>query len=461
MTKATVGIDPVAQWAAGRLGVSAELLTQETIRRYQLSEIRKTVALARQKSSFYAARLAAFPPDWPSSLEDFCMTPLTSQTDVSASGPAFLCAPQSEISRIVTLETSGTTGERKRIFFTAADQQLALNFFAHGIRSMSSRGDRMMIALPCERAGSVGYQLALGISGAGVVPIPHGLIGNLSSTLARMDEEQATMLIGLPVQVLALAHDRSDVARRVFQRIHTIVLCSDHVSRSLAERVRIATGCAIFEHYGSTEMGLGGGLECRGHDGYHLREADLYFEIVSPETGESLPDGEVGEVVFTTLGRVGMPLIRYRTGDLSYILGDACPCGLPLRRAGRIRDRIDSAMSLGPAGSITISALDEALFAIPQLLDFSATLVQGRPTCLEICVYAPKAGKTFPAEVRHALAAVPSIAANSAIGALRLKVARRNDLCPVMGAKRRIRWTRTEADSAYSARNVERELSLS
>lgn len=463
MTVATTAVSrsPLGKWAAQRVGVAEDSLTWESIRDYQLLAIRQTASWARQNSPFYATQLAGFPREWPSSLDDFTSSPFTSQTDISLRGPEFVCVPQSEISRIVTLETSGTTGDRKRIFFAAADQELALDFFAHGIKSMASSGDRMLIALPSEREGSVGHQLARGITCAGVMPIPHGLITDISSTLARMDKERATLLIGLPVQVLALALDDSEVARRVFRRVHTIVLCSDHVPRSLVNRIRRETGCTVFEHYGSTEMGLGGGIECQVHSGYHLRDADLYFEVVSPKTGKPLCDGETGEVVFTTLGRVGMPLIRYRTGDLGRIEPCPCSCGLPLRRLAHIENRIDSAVNLGPTGSITISALDEALFAVPELLDFSATLRWGEPNQLEIHVYAPRAGEAFASEVENVLAELAGIAENTTIGALRLIVAMQDKPFPMTGAKRRITLTGGENVSARSLQHVEEAHSLS
>ena len=440
-----LGHNPLAGWAAQRLGITTEQLTPDAIRSHQLGAVRETVTWARQNSPFYAAQLASFPQNWPSSLEEFASSPFTSAADISASAHGFVCVPQSEISRVVTIETSGTTGQRKRIFFTAADQELALSFFAHGVASMASENDRMLIALPCEREGSVGYQLALGIARAGVVPTGHGLATDVSATLARMDEKRATMLIGLPVQVLALALDGSEAARRVFRRVHTIVLCSDHVPRSLANKIRRETGCTIFEHYGSTEMGLGGGLECHSHSGYHLREADLYFEIISLETGEPLRDGETGEIVFTTLSRVGMPLIRYRTGDLGWIKPSACSCGLPLRRLAHIKNRIEGAIRLGPEGHISISALDEALFAIPQLLDFSAAFAPGKPNQLEITVYAPEARDGFKSRVQTALDRMPVIAANFIAGTLRVTVAMQDKPFPMTGAKRRITLRRDAA----------------
>jgi phenylacetate-coenzyme A ligase PaaK-like adenylate-forming protein len=95
----------------------------------------------------------------------------------------------------------------------------------------------------------------------------------------------------------------------------------------------------VYEHYGMTEMGLGGAMACEKRDGYHPREADLLFEIIDPCTGEVLPEGEYGEIVFTTLTRQAMPFIRYRTGDFSRWLPGLCGCGSILKRLDKVGDR--------------------------------------------------------------------------------------------------------------------------
>ena len=92
-------------------------------------------------------------------------------------------------------------------------------------------------------------------------------------------------------------------------------------------------------------MGLGGGVECEAHLGYHLREADLYFEIIDPNTGRLVPAGEYGEVVFSTLTRRGMPLIRYRLGDRCRFLPGRCPCGSGLRLMERVSGRFEGYFS--------------------------------------------------------------------------------------------------------------------
>lgn len=291
----------------------------------------------------------------------------------------------------------------------------------------------MLIAMPGEREGSVGFQIARGIARAGVTPIPHGFVVDPAATLARIEKEKVTLLIGLPVQMLALAQAHCG---RQLRNVHTIVLCSDHVPQSLTRSICNLTGCRIFEHYGSTEMGLGGGVDCMAHAGYHLREADLYFEVVSPQTGEPVPDGEAGEVVFTTIARRAMPLIRYRTGDLSRFLPGPCACGSPLRRLERVRCRVQSSVVLGPQGSVTLADLDEALFAIEGLGDFQAAVVQEPRRALEVRVYAAADPTRVAAQVERVLHSIPAIAANHACGALHCAVHLQDEPFPVTGAKR-------------------------
>lgn len=425
--------NPLDTWMAARIGIEANDPTPEAIRSVQLRAVQQTVAWARQRSAFYAARLAGLPAGWPHDIEDLAQIPLTSPEDIIAGGHSFVCVPQSEITRIVSLETSGTSGMRKRIFFTAEDQEQALDFFAYGVASMAGVGDRMLIAMPGEREGSVGFQIARGIARAGVTPIPHGFVVDPAATLARIEKEKVTLLIGLPVQMLALAQAHCG---RQLRNVHTIVLCSDHVPQSLTRSICNLTGCRIFEHYGSTEMGLGGGVDCMAHAGYHLREADLYFEVVSPQTGEPVPDGEAGEVVFTTIARRAMPLIRYRTGDLSRFLPGPCACGSPLRRLERVRCRVQSSVILGPQGSVTLADLDEALFAIEGLGDFQAAVVQEPRRALEVRVYAAADPTRVAAQVERALHSIPAIAANHACGALHCAVHLQDEPFPVTGAKR-------------------------
>jgi phenylacetate-CoA ligase len=154
-----------------------------------------------------------------------------------------------------------------------------------------------------------------------------------------------------------------------------VLLSTDYVPQSIVAAIESAWGCRVFNHYGTTEMGLGGGVFCEGDYGYHLREADLFFEIIDPHSGRAVPDGEPGEVVFTTLTRVGMPLLRYRTGDFSRFLPEPCPCGSLLKSMAKIAGRIDQVFTLN-SHSYHLSDLDEALFPTGGLINYSLTVNQ-------------------------------------------------------------------------------------
>jgi phenylacetate-coenzyme A ligase PaaK-like adenylate-forming protein len=120
-----------------------------------------------------------------------------------------------------------------------------------------------------------------------------------------------------------------------------------------------------------------------------MREADLYFEIVDPATGDRLKDGRYGEVVFTTLTRRGMPLLRYRTGDLARFLPDPCPCGTPLKRLDRVQGRIGTEVELKKGLRLTMQDLDEALFPIDGVLNYTAEVTEaGGDDQIHLCFHA-------------------------------------------------------------------------
>ena len=151
-----------------------------------------------------------------------------------------------------------------------------------------------------------------------------------------------------------------------------------------------------------TEMGLGGGVDCVARRGYHLREADLLFEVVDPETGAEVAPGAVGEVVFTTLTRVGMPLIRYRTGDYGRWVTSPCPCGTTLRTLAHITTRLSGPVELAPGVRLTQPDLDEALFTVDGVLNF-ATEVRDAGRRLAVAIQmAPSADLERVANDAHA-----------------------------------------------------------
>jgi len=267
------------------------------------------------------------------SFADFEKLPFTTPDDISQNPHDFLCVPLDNISRIVTLNTSGTTGKSKRVFFTPEDQELTIDFFHHGMSTFTAPGDRVMIFMPGKAPGGVCALLTRGLDRLGTVSQVYGAISDYDEAARVLLDFCPDVIVGIPSQMHRLAVDICGF------RLKSVLLASDYIAPATVSAIENAWGCEVFKHYGLTESGLGGAVSCDAHAGYHMREADLYFEIIDPVTGLNLPDGEYGEIVFTTLNRRGMPLIRYRTGDMSRILAEPCPCGSTIRRFDHIADR--------------------------------------------------------------------------------------------------------------------------
>jgi phenylacetate-CoA ligase len=409
---------PLEKWVFARAGAR----DLDELRAHQLTALRSTVERARRLSPFYAARLRDIEPGEPTSLDGLARLPRTSADDVREQGMRMLCAPASQVGRIVTLPTSGTTGEPKRIYFTAADQELTVDFFQHGMSVPVRPGWRVLILLPGERPGSVGDLLRRGLTRMDVEGVVHGPVSDPAQMLRVLHAGDFDCIVGIPVQVLGLA--RRDAASGAPVSLRSILLSTDQAPRSLVAAIESTWGCRVFDHYGTTETGLGGGVECEALDGYHLREADLLFEVVDPDTGIPVPEGEYGEVVFTTLTREAMPLIRYQTGDRGRFLTEPCPCGTPLRRLGRVRARYCGRARLRGGGMVDQAALDEPLFALPPVLDVRAVLRrEAEADVLDVEVLAPGAGVALLERATAALEAVPALAAAVASGGLRVEVA--------------------------------------
>ena len=425
----SIPLSPLDPWIAAKIGEPGRPLSATALAAYQTARLQETLRLARARSPFYRRRLAAVPQDL-ASLRDLESLPFTTAQDIQDHGLQFLCVSQDEIQRVVTLDSSGTTGNPKRIYFTRDDQELTIDFFRVGMATLTDPGDRVLILLPGERPGSVGDLLAIALGRLGAQPFKHGLVRDVGETLALMRRERVDCLVGVPTQVLALATYGPELS------LKSALLTTDHVPDAIVRRVEAAWGCTVYNHYGMTEMGLGGGVECAARRGYHLREADLLFEIVDRDTGTPVTDGTPGEVVFTTLTRRGMPLIRYATGDISRFVPGLCPCGTTLKTLARVTHRADGAIALGDR-SFTLADLDEAIFALLGVLNFTVTIAhEGCDVLMLQVITVEGSGAGVTAQVNAALAAIPAIALGQVAGPTRCDHLSTADwLCPLRPAE--------------------------
>lgn len=365
-------------WQCEKIG-SGHKDSLEKLQAFQLAQLKKTISHAKKNSGFYKRHFKDVRVEAITGLDEFAAIPFTFPLQLQENGYSFLCVSQDEIKRIVTLETTGTTAAPKRIFFTASDLEKTIDFFCLVLSQLIRLSETALILLPGNTPASAGNLLKTAmdrIKGKGIV---HGLITDFNKTMDILHTHAPSVIIGMPVQVLALC-DLLKQKNNIPKFVRHVILTSDYVSPVVKHRIGQIINCRVFDHYGMTETGFGGGIDCFAHSGYHLRETDLYFEIIDPDTGKTVPKGEWGEITVTTLSRKGMPLIRYRTGDISRFCCDPCACGSLFRRMDYIRYRYSHTILLPNGLRFGMPDLDDLFFKIPQVIDFDACLIsrQGR-----------------------------------------------------------------------------------
>lgn len=366
-------ISPIQAWVAERTGLKQKL-TGATLQVWQLDQVKKIVKYARKHSKFYAGRLQGIDAEKLISISDMESIPFTWPEDIAHDYKAFICVPEQGISRIVTLPTSGSRGMPKRICFTLADLERTVDFFAYGMSAMVQKGQSVLILMSGPTQYSVGDLLLKGLARIGVKAHVHGNVKEVQKAIEAA--RGIDCLIGVPGEVIHMC--RTDESLRP----ESVLLSADYVPESVIKSIEKAWKCRVFTHYGMTETGFGGGVQCGARLEYHLRDADLLMEIIDRETGRQVVPGQYGEVTVTTLSREAMPLIRYRTGDIARIVTGACSCGGVLPRLGKVMGRYDNNISLNNGGQLSIYELDEIMYAIHGIRNYRAKLLNvcGVPT---------------------------------------------------------------------------------
>lgn len=354
---------PLEAWTGQRTGLGADL-SAATLHHWQQARLRETIAYAHAHSRFYGALLRGTEGN----LEDL---PFTWPSDLARDPLAFLCVSQGDVARVTT---SGSTGEKKRIFFTSNDLERTMDFFAVGMGPLVHAGQNTLILMGGDTDHSIARLLQTALAHLEVT----GRIGapgwGAEETLDAA--RTAHCLVGLPAELLYLCRMDPNL------RPENVLLSADYVPPCVVDSLRETWHCRVFTHFGMTETGFGCAVQCVCGAGHHLRHPDLLLEIVDPGTGTRLPPGQRGEIVLTLLRNEAMPLLRYRTGDLSRMTCEPCGCGGLLPRLGRVEGRRENALPLGNGQTLSIHQLDDLVFALPPVRAFEARLGRegGRPT---------------------------------------------------------------------------------
>ena len=329
----------------------------------QFELIKAQLKKLTSQDGFYSRILAGIDVDAVKSQEDFEKLPFTWKGDLRDAYPLGLQAvPEEEIVRIHS--SSGTTGTPVIIPYTRQDVEDWAIMFARCYEMAGvTRLDRIHIT-PGYGLWTAGIGFQLGAERLGAMTIPMGP-GNTDKQLRMMMDMQSTVLCATSSYALLLAEE---IAKRGIGdkiRLRTGVIGSERWGDKMRARIKDLLGIELYDIYGLTEIyGPGIGINCPGEEGIHVWDDYVYLEILDPETGKPVPDGEMGEITLTTLVKEGAPLFRFRTHDLASIIPATCSCGSPYPRISRIMGRSDDMVKV--KGCILFpSSIEEVIKKVP------------------------------------------------------------------------------------------------
>lgn len=327
----------------------AQSLGREQIEEIQLRKLNILLKREKERGGFYGSL-----PDRLDTLEDLRRLPFTTEKDLIREGHRMVLTSQSGIERVRSQETSGTAGKAKRVYYSAKDNERTVSFFAAGLSELVFPGEKVMVCMPFSGNRGLGELIAEAVGRLKGIPLAAGTGRSYGELLDMLDLERPRVFVGMPVPLLSLLRLRPE--NSLVRALVSADICPDTVKKEIEARL----GTRLYPHYGSREIGLGGAVTCPAFEGMHLRENDLIAEIVDEE-GRVLPRGEWGELVLTSIEADAMPLIRYRTGDITRILPEPCPCGSAVIRLDRVRRR-----SRCPA----MEKLDDRMFQYEEVVDY-------------------------------------------------------------------------------------------
>jgi phenylacetate-CoA ligase len=346
-----------------------ETLARPALEALQLERLKRTVARVCESVPLYRKKFeqAKVTPGDIRTLADLRRLPFTTGADLRESYPAgMLAVPLDDTLRLHT--SSGTTGKPKALFFSRQDvdnaaELIARSFVAAGMTKRDIFQNMMTYGL------FTGALVAhYGAEKIGCLVIPAGP-GNSDRQLLLMQDFHTTSIHLTPSFALYFAdvlEKRSIDPRKDLSLKRAFVGAEPH-SEETRRKIEDALGLRVFNSYGLSEMnGPGVAFECQEQAGMHLWEDHYIMEIIDPESGEALPPGERGELVLTTLVREAMPILRYRTRDITSIVDAPCACGRTHRRIQRITGRADD-MLIVRGVNIYPQQIERILMGVPKL----------------------------------------------------------------------------------------------
>lgn len=315
-------------------------MPRATLEAWQLKQLQATVERVARAVPFYRDR--GVTPTSVRSLGEIRRLPFTTNADLQQHYPdGFVAVPRSDLLRLHT--SSGTTGKPKALFFSRQDVDQAAALVARCLLMSGATSRDVLQNMMTYGLFTGALVVHYGAEKIGMLVIPAGP-GNSERQLLLMRDFRSTLLHTTPSYALYFADflEKRGIDPRKELALRKAFVGAEAYTEETRRRIEEALGIDVYNSYGLSEMnGPGVAFECEYKAGLHIWEDQFLVEILDPTTDEPVPEGEPGELVLTTLQREAMPLLRYRSRDLTRILPGPCPCGRTHRRLSRIMGRTD------------------------------------------------------------------------------------------------------------------------
>ncbi|MGA1997450.1 MAG: phenylacetate--CoA ligase, partial [Bryobacteraceae bacterium] len=304
-----------------------------------------------------------FRPEKLGTLADIEHLPFTTKADLRDTYPFGLFAsPIEDVVRVHA--SSGTTGKPIVVAYTRQDLEVWTSVMVRAFAACGlNRGDVLQNAYGYGLfTGGLGAHYGAEALGATVIPVSGG---NTDRQIMVLKDFRVTAICCTPTYFIHLIERAAELGVRMRDLpLRVGIFGAEPWTESMRRHIEIEGGIQAFDIYGLSEIiGPGVGVECPYHHGLHIFEDHFYPEVIDPETGHAMPDGEEGELVLTTLSKQAMPMIRYRTRDITVLAAEPCPCGRTVRRMGRIARRSDD-MFIIRGVNVFPSQIEAALLAV-------------------------------------------------------------------------------------------------
>jgi len=346
-----------------------ETMPRKELREYQLKKLKAQVKHCYDNSAFYRKKFdsAGLTPESIKTIEDLSKIPFTVKNDLRDNYPLGLVAV--EPADVVEVHaSSGTTGNPIIGAYTKGDMEAWQELMARSLYAAGTRRDDVIhIAYGYGLfTGGLGFHYGAQKIGTAIVPVGGGMT---QRQIKLMKDLGVTVLCCTPSFAVYLAETMvtEGVDPRKDLKLRLGLFGAEPWSEKIRERIEAALGIEAFDVYGLTELcGPGVSVECKEHNGMHIWEDHFIVETINPETSEVLSDGEEGELVFTPLTKTALPLLRYRSRDLSVVETDTCPCGRTHSRMMRVSGRSDDMLIIRGV-NVFPSQIEYVIMGFPEL----------------------------------------------------------------------------------------------